>query len=102
MTSLSALANDVCRTDHVDLRQIVENMGWVVTSAKGGGHNAHSLHYIGKAIDISVRGKTEFDIAMLYTVVEGLGYKIRDERKRPKGQRIWGGPHMHISVPRCK
>lgn len=97
----SAYANDVCRNNYVDLRQIVQGMGWVVTSEMGGGHNAHSLHYQGKAIDISVRNKTVFDIAILYTIIEGLGYAVRDERTRPKGQRVWKGAHMHLAIPFC-
>lgn len=98
----SALANDVCRNYYTELKEIVEHMGWKVTSAMGGGHNAHSLHYIGKAIDVSVRGKGEFDILMLYTIMENQGYRVRDERKRPKGQKVWGGPHIHLSIPFCR
>lgn len=90
-----------CKSTYVDLRNIVQAMGWTVTSEMGGGHNAHSKHYLGKAIDIRSRGRTEFDIAVLYSVLEPMGYKIRDERKRPKGQRVWRGPHFHIEVPYC-
>ncbi len=97
----SAFANDVCRNHYTELKEMVQHMGWVVTSEMGGGHNAHSLHYRGKALDIRVRGKNEFDIAMLYTVMENYGYRVRDERKRPKGQKVWGGPHMHLSIPSC-
>lgn len=98
----SAFANDTCRNHYIELKNIVTQMGWRVTSEMGGGHNAHSLHYRGKALDISVRGRDEFDIAMLYTVMGEQGYYVRDERKRPKGQKVWKGPHLHLSVPNCR
>lgn len=77
-------------------------MGWKVTSEMGGGHNAHSRHYQGKAIDVSVRNRTQFDIDILLTIFDGQGLIVRDERKRPRGQKVWGGPHLHLAVPYCQ
>ncbi len=93
---------DVCSLYSFDLRHIVTSMGWVVTSERGGGHNAHSRHYRWKAIDVSVRNKSDFDIAVLFTVLENQGYIVRDERKRPKNQKVWKGAHIHIGIPECK
>ena len=97
-------ADTVCNNNYIDLRKIVMAMGWVVTSEIGGGHNAHSKHYIGKAIDVRSRGRSEFCIAMLYTVLEPQGYIIRDERIRPpkKVQKVWKGSHFHLEIPFCK
>lgn len=95
-------AHDVCQNNYIDIRNLVTSMGWTVTSEMGGGHNAHSRHYVGKAVDIRTRGRSDFDIAMLFTVLENIGYEIRDERVRPKGQRVWKGAHIHIQVPYCE
>lgn len=27
------------------------------------------------------------------------GYIVRDEREHPKGQKVWGGPHIHVELP---
>lgn len=93
---------DDCTASYIELKQIVTNMGWRVTSEMGGGHNAHSRHYQGKAIDISVRQKTQFHIDVLYTIITERGFIFRDERVRPKGQKVWGGPHIHLAVPLCR
>jgi hypothetical protein len=31
--------------------------------------------------------------------MEAKGYKVRDERTRPAGQKEWSGPHLHVSAP---
>lgn len=91
----------VCQTNYIDLRDIVTKMGWRVTAEMGGPHNAHSKHFKGKAIDVSVRGRTEFHVVVLIQVLEGAGYSVFDERIRPIGQKVWTGPHLHLSVPDC-
>src|SRR5687768_1943758 len=92
----SNLSAQLCQTNYVELRSIVTKMGWKVTSEMGGPHNAHSRHYRGKAIDVSVRNRTEFHVQTLIEVLENHGYYVVDERIRPKGQRVWTGPHLHI------
>lgn len=96
------LRADVCTTYYTDVVNIVAPMGWVVTSTTGGKHNIGSKHPIGKAVDVSVRMKTVFDIMLLTEVMEAQGYIVRDERARPFGQAVWRGPHIHISIPYCK
>jgi hypothetical protein len=93
---------DVCNDSYVDLRNLVTKMGWTITSEMGGGHNAHSRHYVGKAIDIRSRGRDEFHVTMLFMVLENQGYIVKDERTRPKGQRVWKGAHFHLGIPYCK
>lgn len=93
--------DDVCRTYFTEIKVIAENMGWRVTATTNGKHNTGSKHYQGKAVDLSVRGKTQFDVDMLTLIMENEGYVVLDERKKPKN-RVWSAPHMHISVPQCK
>jgi hypothetical protein len=93
---------DVCNSTYKDLVKIAEDAGFVVTSTVGGRHNIGSRHYLGKAIDISCKMKTDFDIAFLRSKVEGLGFNFRDERIRPMHQAVWGGPHIHISINPCE
>ncbi len=101
ITNFGQNIETVCNNSYVDLRNIVTKMGWKVTSEMGGGHNAHSRHYVGKALDISVRNRTDFHITILKVIIEQNGYVFRDERTRPKGQRVWGGSHIHLGVPYC-
>lgn len=102
VASIPNFAQNSCTSNYVDLRKIAIGMGWKVTSEMGGGHNAHSRHYVGKAIDVSVRGKSEFDIIALWTIMDRYGYIFRDERVRPKGQRVWKGKHIHLAVKDCQ
>lgn len=90
-----------CESHYTELKAIAMGMGFIVTSEMGGGHNAHSRHYRGKAVDVRSRGKSDFQIDMLRLIVEQNGYEFRDERIRPKGQRVWKGPHIHLAIPYC-
>src|ERR1051325_2581038 len=53
------------------------------------GHNTNSKHYTGQAIDVDYRG---VDVPSLSQAATASGFKLRDERTRPKGQKVWGGP----------
>lgn len=101
VASIPNFAQNSCTTNYVDLRNIVTKMGWKVTSDIHGKHNKNSKHYVGKAIDVSIRNKTEFDISILYTITYRWGYIFRDERVKPKGQKVWSSPHIHLQVPSC-
>lgn len=72
--------------------------GFVVTSTTGGKHNLNSKHGIGKAIDVSVRRKTNDEVMFFIDLCKTSGYKILDERKKPIGQKVWTGPHLHIEI----
>ena len=71
-------------------------MGFTVTSSTGGKHNVGSKHYAGRAIDVRTRDKTPQQIAAIMQAARARGYRVLDERTRPKGQAVWGGPHLHI------
>ena len=91
-----------CTHDYKKIVAAVQQMGFVVTSTTGGRHNKGSKHYIGRAVDVSVRNQTDLSIEMLMQTMTDIGYVVLDERKRPKGQRVWGGPHIHIHAPFCE
>ncbi len=72
--------------------------GLYVTSAHDGTHNTGSKHYRGEAIDFCSRGlKPEF-VEHLKRDAERHGLTLRDERKRPPGQKVYGGPHWHLEI----
>ena len=74
--------------------------GLTVTSTTGGRHNAGSLHYMGRAIDVRSRTLTEQMVEDIKRFAAAAGIRVLDERKRPPGQLVWGGPHLHLEVPR--
>jgi hypothetical protein len=96
------ILSNPCDSHYTELKGIAQGMGFIITSEMGGGHNAHSKHYRGKALDVRSRGKTNFQVDMLKLIVERHGYIFRDERRRPKGQRVWKGSHIHLSIPDCQ
>lgn len=69
-------------------------MGW----ATGGVHNKGSLHYQGRAIDVSVTGKSDAEIKAFIAAAKAAGIRVVDERRRPKGQKVWGGAHLHLEA----
>lgn len=77
--------------------KFVEKLGGVVTSTTGGKHNKGSAHYQGRAIDIRTRDKTPEEVERMIKEFKAAGFKVLNETERPKGQSVWGGPHLHIS-----
>jgi hypothetical protein len=84
--------------DLPSLVDFAKGKGFTVTSTTGGRHNAGSAHYAGRAADIRTRDKSPEDIERLMSEAQGMGLRVRDERARPRGQRVWGGPHLHLEV----
>jgi len=82
------------------LEEFAAQYGLKVTSTTGGEHNAGSAHYTGRAIDVSSRGFTQDMVDKLKALAQAWGFTLRDERTRPAGQPVWGGPHLHLEVPR--
>lgn len=81
------------------LEAFARQYGLKITSEMGGKHNVGSAHYAGRAIDVSSRGFTQDMVDKLRAVAAAWGFTLRDERTRPAGQAVWGGPHIHIEVP---
>lgn len=70
-----------------------------VGSTTGGRHNTGSKHYSGRAVDIKGSGAfSNEQVAKLQQEATKVGLTIRDERRHPAGQKVWGGPHIHIEV----
>jgi len=70
-----------------------------VTSTTGGHHAPGSLHYLGRAIDVSVRGKSDREIEVLLEDAKAQGFRWLDERHPPWDGRPWSGSHIHLSDP---
>ena len=69
---------------------------WVVTSTTRGRHNPGSRHKKSRAIDVSVNNKTPQQILDFMKLARSKGYRVLDERVRPKGQKEWHGAHLHL------
>lgn len=82
-----------------ELLAFADNVGARVTSKGGGRHNPGSKHYSGEAIDIDHSKIT--DVNALYKLAQQQGFRVLDERTRPTGQAVWGGPHFHVEVDRA-
>lgn len=80
------------------LHQFAESAGFVVTSVNTGKHNKGSKHYDGAAIDVRTRDKTAKEIADFIDRAQKAGLVVRDERKKPAGQQVWSGPHLHLEL----
>jgi hypothetical protein len=82
------------------LEDFARQYGLKITSEMGGQHNKGSLHYQGGAIDVSSRGFTQDMVDKLKALAAAWGITLRDERTRPAGQAVYGGPHIHLEIPR--
>lgn len=74
-----------------------QKLGATITATTGGKHNKGSAHYEGRALDLRTRDKSPEEIAQMIAQLEAMGLSVRDERIQPKGQKVWGGPHLHVS-----
>ncbi len=84
--------------DFRDLIKFAEAEGFTVTSTNGGNHNIGSKHYRGLAIDVRTRDKNDSQIAAFITKAKNRGIIVRDERRKPIGQKIWNGAHLHLEL----
>lgn len=78
------------------LSEFARASGFAVTSTTGGRHNAGSLHPLGRAVDVRTFDKTSEQITQLMIRAIQAGIRVVDERIRPTGQKVWGGPHLHL------
>lgn len=85
-----------------DIAALAEKEGFHVTSTNGGSHNVGSKHYRGLAIDVRTRDKTSFQVEQFIKLCREKGLIVRDERRKPAGQKVWSGPHLHIEISGVK
>lgn len=81
-----------------DLKRFCEAAGFFVTSTTGGRHNAQSKHFLGLAVDVRTRDRTDDEIKLFLLKCSTLGVRVRDERTRPAKQRVWSGAHLHLEI----
>jgi hypothetical protein len=72
--------------------------GLYVTSARDGHHNEESKHPLGEAADFRTIGMSEEFFQHLVRDALEHRLRVRDERKRPKNQKVWSGPHGHVET----
>ena len=84
--------------DWKDLKAFAEREGFHVTSTTGGSHNVGSKHFIGLAIDVRTRDKTDAQVEAFISKARSLGVIVRDERKKPANQKVWSGAHLHLEL----
>jgi len=78
------------------LTTFAEDRGLTITSTTSGRHNPGSKHPKGEAIDVRTKDQSPEALNAAMEQAAALGYRVRDERQRPPGQRVWGGPHLHL------
>lgn len=69
----------------------------LITSGREGRHNPGSAHGGGGALDFRTRDLTPERFGQVREAARAEGLNLGDERARPSGQRVWGGPHGHLS-----
>jgi len=84
--------------DHVMLRKLVESRGFVVTDGYATkGHNPGSKHYVGKAVDVRTKDRSDAEIEAFIQEMKALGVKVVDERKGPpRPGMTWTNEHLHL------
>lgn len=84
--------------DFNSLVKLAELCEFKVTSTNGGQHNTGSAHYRGKAIDVRTFDKSSNEVDWFISICKKFNLKVRDERRRPEGQKVWNGSHLHIEI----
>jgi peptidoglycan hydrolase-like protein with peptidoglycan-binding domain len=81
-----------------DLKRLAEYFGFFVTSTTGGTHNSGSAHFHGLAIDVRTHDHTGEENERFMRQARAIGIIVRDERRRPAGQKVWSGQHLHLQI----
>lgn len=96
LTDIQSIERSAERGALKALLDLGKQFGFVAgMNQSAGAHNKGSLHPLGRALDFSVKGKSASEISRFIEELTAVGYTVFDERTRPKGQKVWGGPHLH-------
>ncbi len=95
-TRRTASASRKAELPYKGMVRLARAHGLTVTSTTGGKHNKGSLHGRGRAIDVRTRGVSSRKLTAFIRDAKKHGYEVHDERVRPRGQKVWSGPHLHI------
>lgn len=86
----------------------LQQMGLKPSSVNTGEHNVGSLHGHGKAVDLGLNTTFGGDTKKMDAFYQYLNspegraefpnIKVRDERNRPVGQKVWSGSHLHLEI----
>ncbi len=85
-----------CMQDELNL--IPNSFPLIVTSTSNGRHNVGSAHYTRDAADLRYNDRGAQKQRRLQAAADCGALFGQDEGKRPKGQKVWGGPHYHVQV----
>lgn len=88
--------------NYKDIVALAEMENFHVTSTNSGKHNVGSKHFKGLAIDVRTNDKTAFQCDQFIKLCREKGLIVRDERRKPLGQKVWSGPHIHIEISGVK
>lgn len=87
-------------TDFMKLAIVATDRGWRVTGMIDGrkAHGEFSFHYDGRAIDVSVKGKTRSEIDAFIADMNGFGVRVHDETLAKNVTARTTGPHLHLDT----
>jgi hypothetical protein len=83
--------------DSGDIAQLAESLGFTHGTLSRANLNTGSLHSSGRALDISIHGKTDEQVAELIAALLKKGFRVVDEREKVPGV-YQTGPHVHAEV----
>jgi hypothetical protein len=84
--------------DFVKLEIFAWDRGYKVTASTGGQHGEFSFHTDGRAIDVSVAGKTPAEIQAMRQEFSDHGIRIYDETDKSKWTENTTGFHLHVDT----
>ncbi len=86
----------------------LSQLGLKPSSVNTGEHNPGSAHYHNSAVDLGLNttfGGDQRKMDAFYQYLQSPegqkmfpGVKVRDERTRPNGQKVWNGAHLHLEL----
>ncbi len=81
-----------------ELNRIPGSSPLIIVSTTNGHHNVGSAHYSGQAADIRYNDNGSQGARRLQAAADCGAQFGQDEGTRPKGQKVWGGPHYHVQL----